>query len=79
MSLAMKAPGTMRASKGWRALLIGLGLCLAGAALAACDQMEPIDQNFDSSVGADFRPPPDALRDGGAADAADADATAAAP
>ena len=57
----------------WKALLIGV--CLAFAFIAGCDQMEPIDQNFDSSVGADFRPPADATSDGGATDTADAAAT----
>jgi hypothetical protein len=58
--------------------LIGIGLWVAGAVIGGCDQMEPIDQNFDSSLGADFRPP-DAVPDGGAIDAADAAASTAAP
>jgi hypothetical protein len=58
--------------------LIAVGLWLAGAVIAACDQTEPIDQNFDSSLGADFRAPaytPDA----GATDAGDAAASMATP
>ena len=62
--------------RAWRAVLIAVGLWLAGAAIAACDQTEPVDQNFDSSLGADFRAPAD-TPDAGAADAMDAaDATA---
>jgi hypothetical protein len=76
MSLATKGLENMRAIRPWRALLIGGGLWLAGAAIGACDQMEPIDQNFDSSLGADFRAPAD-TPDAGATDAMDAaDATA---
>ncbi|HEY4394573.1 MAG TPA: hypothetical protein VGP64_10940 [Polyangia bacterium] len=66
----------MRTIRAWRALLLGVGLFLAGVAIAGCDQMEPIDQNFDSSLGADFRAPADAAPDGGATDASDAAATA---
>jgi len=71
----------MRTTRAWRAILVGGGLWLAGAAPAACDQMEPIDQHFDSSLGADFRPPTDAAPadagpDGGATDAMDGAATA---
>jgi hypothetical protein len=77
MSLATKRPESMK-MRTWRAILIGVGLWLAGAAIAACDQTEPIDQNFDSSLGADFPAPADAP-DGGATDAADAAASTAAP
>jgi hypothetical protein len=38
--------------------LLGAVLCVAAGEFLACDQMPPIDQNFDSSVGADFRAPP---------------------
>jgi hypothetical protein len=69
----------MRTIRPWGALLIGVGLCLAGASIVGCDQMEPIDQNFDSSLGADFRPPDDAVQDGGASDATDAAPSTAAP
>lgn len=65
----------MRTIRAWRALLIGVGLCLAGAAIVACDQTEPVDQNFDSSLGADFRAPADTVQDAGASDAADAAAS----
>ena len=59
----------------WLSVILRGALCVGGAQLVACDQMEPIDQNFDSSLGADFRAPPqdatdDATVDGGAADAA---------
>ena len=64
--------------RAWRAILIAVGLWLAGAAIAACDQTEPIDQNFDSSLGADFRAPTD-TPDAGATDAADAAASTATP
>ncbi|HLK91203.1 MAG TPA: hypothetical protein VKZ18_14995 [Polyangia bacterium] len=37
--------------------LLGL-LCLVGPQLLACDQTPPVDQNFDSSLGADFQAPP---------------------
>jgi len=33
-------------------------LCLVGPQLLACDQTPPVDQNFDSSLGADFQAPP---------------------
>ena len=60
--------------------MIGAGLCLGAAGLAACDQMPPIDENFDSSLGADFRPPADATPDGATTDAPDAaDAGASTP
>lgn len=69
----------MSATRAWRTILIGAGLWLTGASAAGCDQMQPIDQNFDSSLGADFRTPADAVPDGGATDATDAAATAATP
>lgn len=40
-----------------RRLLGGL-LLLGGPQLLACDQTPPVDQNFDSGLGADFRAPP---------------------
>ncbi len=52
--------------------MLGATLCLAGAEFLGCDQMPPVDQNFDSSLGADFKPPqqadagPDAGADAGA-------------
>jgi hypothetical protein len=69
----------MSDTRAWRTLLIGAGLWLTGASAAGCDQMQPIDQNFDSGLGADFRPPADAVPDGGATAAADAATAAAAP
>ena len=57
-------------------IVLGAGLFFTGVALVGCDQMPPIDVNFDSSVGADFTPPlpppdaaPEAIPDAGAADA----------
>ncbi|HEY6478241.1 MAG TPA: hypothetical protein VI456_16800 [Polyangia bacterium] len=60
-----------------KALLIGAELCLVAAHVAGCDQTPPIDENFDSSLGADFRAPTDATPDGGATNASDAAATTA--
>lgn len=60
----------MKTTRALEAILVGVALWLAGAAFAACDQMEPIDLHFDSSLGADFRAPTDAAP----ADAAPADA-----
>lgn len=59
----------------WLSVILRGALCVGGAQLLACDQMEPIDQNFDSSLGADFRAPPqdatvDATVDAGAPDGA---------
>ena len=39
-------------------IVLGAVICVAGGEFWGCDQMPPIDQNFDSSIGADFRPPP---------------------
>jgi hypothetical protein len=39
-------------------ILLGAVISVAGGLLLACDQMPPIDQHFDSSLGADFKPPP---------------------
>jgi hypothetical protein len=57
-------------------LVLGAGLLFSSIALVGCDQMPPVDVNFDSSVGADFTPPlppadaaPEAIPDAGAADA----------
>jgi hypothetical protein len=53
----------------WAWIILRAALCVGGAQLLACDQMEPIDENFDSSLGADFRAPPqDASVDTGAPD-----------
>jgi hypothetical protein len=49
---------SLRIMKWWRAVAFGV-LGLVGASLGACDQTPPIDENFDSSVGADFRAPAD--------------------
>jgi hypothetical protein len=56
----------------WKLLLLGAGLCLIGAHVVGCDQMPPIDENFDSSLGEDFKPPADATPDAGAQGAGDA-------
>ena len=51
-----------------RWIVLGFVVCLIGAQISGCDQMPPIDQNFDSSVGEDFRaPPPDNAQDAGPA------------
>jgi hypothetical protein len=44
----------------YRSRIVILGITLACGALEflGCDQMPPIDEHFDSSLGADFRPPP---------------------
>ncbi len=65
--------------KSWKAFTIVAGICLGATQLAGCDQMPPVDENFDSSLGADFRPPADATPDGGATDAGDAAAATTAP
>jgi hypothetical protein len=41
-----------------RIVMFGTALGLAGTQFLGCDQMPPIDQNFDSSLGEDFKPPP---------------------
>ena len=41
-----------------RIVLLGITLGSAGAEFLGCEQMPPIDQNFDSSLGEDFKPPP---------------------
>ncbi len=51
-------------------MIVG-AICLGAAHLVGCDQMPPIDENFDSSLGADFKPPADTPLDGGATDAGD--------
>jgi hypothetical protein len=59
-----------------RSLALGGALCLVGTQSLSCDQTPPIDQNFDSSLGDDFKAPPptpDAGPDAGP-DAADASA-----
>ena len=48
-------------------------LCLVGTQSLSCDQTPPVDQNFDSSLGDDFKAPlptPDAGPDAGPAAAA---------
>ncbi|HTB58664.1 MAG TPA: hypothetical protein VLC06_12375 [Polyangia bacterium] len=40
-------------------ILLGAVICVAGGEFLACDQMPPIDENFDSSLGADFKAPPE--------------------
>jgi hypothetical protein len=63
--------------KSWKAFVIVAGICLGATLLAGCDQMPPIDDNFDSSLGADFKPPADSTPDGGTTDAGDAAAPTA--
>ena len=41
-----------------RIAILGITLGSAGVGFLGCDQMPPIDQNFDSSLGEDFKPPP---------------------
>lgn len=57
-----------------RTIALAGALGLVGTQLVSCDQTPPVDQNFDSSLGDDFKPPatPDAAPDGPAVDAADA-------
>ena len=75
MSLATHA-----AMRRWLSILLRGALCVGGAQLLACDQMEPIDQNFDSSLGADFRAPSQDATIGTTIDAAlDATGDAGAP
>ena len=54
-------------------IVLSAVICVAAGEFLACDQMPPIDQNFDSSLGEDFRAPPppkdaepDAATDAGA-------------
>jgi hypothetical protein len=48
-------------------VILGITLGAAGVAFLGCDQVPPIDEHFDSSLGADFKPPPqDAGTDTGA-------------
>ena len=58
-------------------IVLGAVICIAGGELLACDQMPPIDQNFDSSLGEDFKAPPPPMDAG--ADAATAAEEPAAP
>ena len=44
--------------RGLRIVILGITLGSAGVEFLGCDQMPPIDQNFDSSLGEDFKPPP---------------------
>jgi hypothetical protein len=49
-----------------RIVILGIALGSAGVEFLGCDQMPPIDEHFDSSLGADFKPPPqDAGSDAG--------------
>jgi hypothetical protein len=53
-----------------RTLTLGAALCLVGTQSLSCDQTPPIDENFDSSLGDDFKAPlptPDAGPDAGTA------------
>ena len=45
-------------TRGVRIVILGITLGFAVEFLG-CDQTPPIDVNFDSSVGADFRAPPE--------------------
>jgi hypothetical protein len=50
-----------------RIVILGITLGSAAVQFLGCDQTPPVDVNFDSSVGADFRAPPqDAGTDTGA-------------
>jgi hypothetical protein len=40
-------------------VILGITLGSAGVAFLGCDPMPPIDEHFDSSLGADFNPPPE--------------------
>ena len=51
----MRRKSSLRRS---RIIVLGAAFFLAGLAFLGCDQMPPIDQNFDSSLGEDFKPPP---------------------
>ena len=42
-----------------RIVILGLTLGSAGVAFLGCDPTPPIDEHFDSSLGADFKPPPE--------------------
>jgi hypothetical protein len=42
-----------------RIVILGITLGSAAVEFLGCDQTPPIDVNFDSSVGADFRAPPE--------------------
>ena len=42
-----------------RIVLLGITLGFVGVEFLGCDQMLPIDEHFDSSLGADFKPPPE--------------------
>ena len=49
-----------------RIVILGITLACVAAEFLGCDQMPPIDEHFDSSLGADFRAPPqDAGQDTG--------------
>jgi hypothetical protein len=41
-----------------RIIVCGAAFFLAGVELLGCDPTPPIDLHFDSSLGADFKPPP---------------------
>ncbi len=43
-------------------IIVGITLAAVGLGFLGCDQMPPIDEHFDSSLGADFKPP---LQDAG--------------
>jgi hypothetical protein len=50
-----------------RIVILGIALGSAGVEFLGCDQRPPIDEHFDSSLGADFKAPPqDAGADTGA-------------
>jgi hypothetical protein len=60
--------------KPWSAIVLGAAVGLATVHFAGCAETPPIDENFDSSVGADFRAPADTTSDGGATTDAGPDA-----
>jgi hypothetical protein len=45
-----------------RIVVVGITLAFGAVEFLGCDQTPPIDQNFDSSLGEDFKPP---LQDAG--------------
>lgn len=53
-------------SRFLKLLILGITLGSSAVEVQGCDQTPPIDQNFDSSLGEDFKPPAqDAAPDAG--------------
>jgi hypothetical protein len=57
-----------------RIVVFGAALVLTGVAFLGCDPTPPIDVNFDSSLGADFKAPPEDAGQQTAPDAGDTSA-----